>query len=124
MVGSIRSESSAVGLDVFKAIIFAPTAALVDFYGTILESIPNLPHVSVLHSRVTQNKRTKVTNEFREAKSGILVATDVVARGMDFPLVTNVFQVSLFFCYLFVFSRGAQSKGDFGEALELLNFGL
>ncbi|KAG0647453.1 ATP-dependent RNA helicase [Hyphodiscus hymeniophilus] len=95
MVGSIRSESKAVGIDVFKAIVFAPTAALVDFYGTILESISGLPHVSVLHSRVSQGKRTNVTNAFREATSGILVATDVVARGMDFPRVTNVFQVGI-----------------------------
>ncbi|EHK98557.1 putative ATP-dependent RNA helicase, mitochondrial [Glarea lozoyensis 74030] len=29
------------------------------------------------------------------AKNGILVATDVVARGMDFPGVTNVFQVGI-----------------------------
>lgn len=95
MVGSIRSEIKTVGLPIFKAIIFAPTAALADFYGAILESLKGLPEVSVLHSRVSQSKRTKVTNAFREAKSGILVATDVVARGMDFPLVTNVFQVGI-----------------------------
>jgi ATP-dependent RNA helicase MSS116 len=95
MVGSIRSEIKTVGLDAFKAIVFAPTAALVDFYGTILETIPGLPSVTVLHSRVGQTKRTNVTNAFREANNGILVATDVVARGMDFPLVTNVFQVGI-----------------------------
>ncbi|KAG9240233.1 DEAD/DEAH box helicase [Calycina marina] len=95
MVGSIRSEATLEGTATFKAIIFAPTAALVDFYGTILEGIPGLPSVNVLHSRVSQGKRTSVTNAFREAKNGILVATDVVARGMDFPLVTNVFQVGV-----------------------------
>ena len=95
MVGSIRSEIKTVGLPVFKAIIFAPTAALVDFYGAILESMKDLPKVSVLHSRVSQGKRTSATNAFREATNGILVATDVVARGMDFPAVTNVFQVGI-----------------------------
>ena len=95
MVGSIRSELALVGAPVFKAILFAPTAALVDYYGEILEAIPGLPNISVLHSRVSQSKRTSVTNAFREAKNGILVATDVVARGMDFPLVTNVFQVGI-----------------------------
>jgi ATP-dependent RNA helicase MSS116 len=95
LVGSIRSEAVLNGADTFKAIVFAPTAALVDFYGDILEALPNLPPTSVLHSRVSQSKRTSVTNAFRNAKNGILVATDVVARGMDFPLVTNVFQVGV-----------------------------
>jgi len=95
LVGSIRSEVALNGVDTFKAIVFAPTAALVDFYGNILEAIPNMPPTSVLHSRVSQSKRTNVTNAFRAAKNGILVATDVVARGMDFPLVTNVFQVGI-----------------------------
>ena len=49
----------------------------------------------MLHARVSQSKRTKVTNDFRDATSAILVATDVVARGMDFPGVSNVFQVGL-----------------------------
>jgi len=95
MVGSIKSEIALNGESTFKTIVFAPTAALVDFYGSVLEQISGLPKVSVLHSRVSQSKRTSVTNAFREAKNGILVATDVVARGMDFPLVTNVFQVGI-----------------------------
>jgi ATP-dependent RNA helicase MSS116 len=95
MVGSLRSEISLVTPALFKAIIFTPTAAHADFYAAILEAIPGLPTISVLHSRNSQSKRTKVTNTFRDATSGILVATDVVARGMDFPLVTNVFQIGI-----------------------------
>lgn len=95
MVGAIRSEIAVEGASTFKAIVFAPTAALVDFYGEILEKVPGLPKVSVLHSRVSQSKRTSTTNAFREANNGILVATDVVARGMDFPRVTNVLQVGI-----------------------------
>jgi ATP-dependent RNA helicase MSS116 len=95
MVGALRSECAIEGASSFKAIVFAPTAALVDLYGEILEQIPGLPKVSVLHSRVSQSKRTNATNAFREADNGVLVATDVVARGMDFPRVTNVFQVGV-----------------------------
>ncbi|CAG8971094.1 hypothetical protein HYALB_00010671 [Hymenoscyphus albidus] len=95
LVGSLRSEIALQGADTFKAIIFAPTAALADFYGAVLEKMPNMPTISVLHSRVSQSKRTKTTNAYREAKNGILVATDVVARGMDFPGVSNVFQVGI-----------------------------
>ncbi|KAL3424985.1 ATP-dependent RNA helicase, mitochondrial [Phlyctema vagabunda] len=93
LVGSTIAESKLVGAENFKAIIFAPTAALADFYGEILENYPGISGVSVLHSRVSQTKRTNLTNAFREAKNGILVATDVVARGMDFPGVTTVIQV-------------------------------
>lgn len=93
MVGSIRQEAKQHSD--FKAIFFAPTAALADFYGHVLSSLPGLPSVVVLHSRMSQNKRTKVTNDFRDSASSILVATDVVARGMDFPGVTTVFQVGI-----------------------------
>ncbi|KAF4635920.1 hypothetical protein G7Y89_g2157 [Cudoniella acicularis] len=95
LIGSLRSEIAIEGADTFKAIVFAPTAALVDFYGAVLQAMPNMPNVNVLHSRVAQGKRTAATNAFREAKNGILIATDVVARGMDFPDVTNVFQVGI-----------------------------
>ncbi|KAB8291711.1 hypothetical protein EYC80_006509 [Monilinia laxa] len=95
MVGSIREEIELEGETSFKAIVFAPTAALVDFYADLLSQLPNLPRIMALHSRVSQTKRTKVTTDYRLAKNGILVATDVVARGMDFPAVTNVFQVGI-----------------------------
>ncbi|KAL0941711.1 DEAD/DEAH box helicase [Colletotrichum truncatum] len=95
MVGAIREEAAFVGPETFKAIVFAPTAALADFYGDVLANVPGLPQASVLHSRISQSKRTKITNDYRDAKTGILVATDVIARGMDFPGVTTVFQVGI-----------------------------
>jgi ATP-dependent RNA helicase MSS116 len=94
MVSSIRQEASQQQSS-FKAIVFAPTAAMAGLYGHILSQIPGLPPVSTLHSRMSQNKRTKVTNDYRDASSAILTATDVVARGMDFPGVTTVFQVGI-----------------------------
>ncbi|KAI1080900.1 DEAD-domain-containing protein [Whalleya microplaca] len=95
LLGALRQEQKHVGSATFKTIIFAPTAALVDFYTDILQKIPGMPPVEALHSRMTQNKRTKITQEFRTSQSAILVATDVIARGMDFPSVTNVFQVGI-----------------------------
>ncbi|KAJ4421738.1 hypothetical protein N0V82_003582 [Gnomoniopsis sp. IMI 355080] len=95
LVGTLRHEIAAVGKDTFKTIIFAPTAAQVDFYAEVLARFPDLPSVVSLHSRLSQGKRTATTEKFRTAKSGILVATDVVARGLDFPGVTNVFQAGL-----------------------------
>ncbi|KAH6695524.1 ATP-dependent RNA helicase [Plectosphaerella plurivora] len=99
MVGAIREEAHAVttseGNPPFKGIVFSPTAALADYYSLVLANIGGMPPVSVLHSRMTQNKRTKVTNEFRLAQSAVLVTTDIIARGMDFPGVTSVLQVGL-----------------------------
>ncbi|KAI0838534.1 DEAD-domain-containing protein [Hypoxylon sp. FL0890] len=95
LLGAIRQELAAVGPDVFKAIVFAPTARLVDFYAEILQRCTGLSPVIALHSRMTQSRRSKITEEFRQMKGGILVATDIIARGMDFPSVTNVFQAGI-----------------------------
>ncbi|OTB03207.1 hypothetical protein M426DRAFT_321995 [Hypoxylon sp. CI-4A] len=95
LLGALRQELAAAGPDAFKVIIFAPTARLVDFYTEILQVIQNLPPVVALHARMTQSKRSKITDEFRQGQSCILIATDVIARGMDFPSVTNVFQVGI-----------------------------
>lgn len=93
LVALIRAELAAS--DDFKAIVFAPTAAQADFFGHVLASTRGLPPVSVLHSRLTQSKRTNITAAFRASKNAICVATDVIARGMDFPGVSHVFQVGL-----------------------------
>ena len=104
LVAAIKAElattttSSSPAAPTFKAIVFAPTAMLADFYDHVLAtSDPKglLPPVSVLHSRISQSKRTSTTQHFRDASSAICVATDIIARGMDFPSVTHVFQVGL-----------------------------
>jgi ATP-dependent RNA helicase MSS116 len=95
LLGTLRQELAHVGKDTFKAIIFAPTAALVDFYAEVLNQTSDLPSVVALHSRMTQSKRTRTTEDFRNAMNGILLATDVIARGMDFPSVTNVIQIGI-----------------------------
>lgn len=94
-VGAIRQEIERVGNANFKAIVFAPTAALADFYADVLGAFNDLPPIYTLHSRLSQSKRTKITDQFRNASNGILCATDVVARGIDFPAISNVFQVGL-----------------------------
>ncbi|KAL2436589.1 ATP-dependent RNA helicase, mitochondrial [Exophiala dermatitidis] len=95
MVSVIEDELSSAANNQFKAIVFAPTAAHADFYGSILSSMGTLPKVSVLHSRMSQSKRTRITDDFRQATNAICVATDVIARGMDFPGVSHVFQIGL-----------------------------
>lgn len=95
VLGALRHEMNAIGKDKFKAIVFAPTAAQTDFYAEVLGQFRDLPTVLPVSSRMTQSRRTKNTDDYRKAQSAILVATDVVARGLDFPGVTTVLQVGL-----------------------------
>lgn len=79
----------------FKAIVFATTAnGTAILYDLFREALPKFK-VFELHSRLNQNARTRTTEEFKNAKSGILFASDVVGRGMDFPNVGLVVQVGL-----------------------------
>jgi ATP-dependent RNA helicase MSS116 len=94
-LSAIRSEITRTGLQDFKAILFAPTAALADWYALALAKAPGLPPVSTLHSRISQSRRTAVTNAFRGSSAALLIATDVVARGMDFPNISTVIQVGV-----------------------------
>ncbi|KAH6635332.1 P-loop containing nucleoside triphosphate hydrolase protein [Chaetomium sp. MPI-SDFR-AT-0129] len=80
----------------FKAVIFLPTTASVQLYSQIFRRIGmdrSLPKVLDIHSKLTQGARTQAAQDFRDAKSAILVSSDVSARGMDFPNVTHVIQV-------------------------------
>lgn len=45
-----------------------------------------------IHSKLTQQQRTKAADDFRRAESAIMFTSDVTARGMDFPNVTHVIQ--------------------------------
>ena len=48
-----------------------------------------------IHSKLSQAQRTRAADDFRHCKSGVLLSSDVTARGMDFPNVTHVIQIGL-----------------------------
>jgi ATP-dependent RNA helicase MSS116 len=48
-----------------------------------------------IHGKLNQGQRTRAADDFRRSKSGILLSSDVTARGMDFPNVTHVIQVGV-----------------------------
>ena len=54
---------------------------------------PGVP-LKCLHGRMKQTQRMLVFFNFCEEKHSILFATDVAARGLDFPAVDWVVQVS------------------------------
>jgi ATP-dependent RNA helicase MSS116 len=79
----------------FKAIVFGTTANGVGLlYDLYKQALPQF-QVYELHSRMSQPMRTRTTTQFKEAKGGILFASDVVGRGMDFPNVGLVIQLGL-----------------------------
>ncbi|RAR14217.1 ATP-dependent RNA helicase MSS116, mitochondrial precursor [Stemphylium lycopersici] len=79
----------------FKAIVFGTTANGVGLlYDLYRNALPQFK-LFELHSRMSQPARTRTTKDFKEASSGILFASDVVGRGMDFPNVGLVIQIGL-----------------------------
>lgn len=78
-----------------KAIVFGVTANMVAIFSRLFEQGLTALQTFELHSRLSQNVRTRTTNDFKLASSGIMFASDVIGRGMDFPSVDVVIQVGL-----------------------------
>jgi len=76
-----------------KVIVFLPTARMTQFLAEVMNKAGL--GVMEIHSRKSQSYRTKVASTFRTVKEGILLSSDVSARGMDYPDVTAVVQVGL-----------------------------
>lgn len=73
-----------------KIIVFLSSCNCVKYFGELLNYI-DLP-VLDLHGKQKQQKRTNTFFEFCNAKLGILVCTDVAARGLDIPAVDWIIQ--------------------------------
>uniref|UniRef100_A0A673CR78 ATP-dependent RNA helicase n=1 Tax=Sphaeramia orbicularis TaxID=375764 RepID=A0A673CR78_9TELE len=74
-----------------KLLVFFSTCACVEYYGRALEMLIKKVSVQCIHGKM-KNKRNKIFADFRTQKSGILVCTDVMARGIDIPDVNWVLQ--------------------------------
>ncbi|CAM9735503.1 unnamed protein product, partial [Ectocarpus fasciculatus] len=76
-----------------KIIVFMSTCAQVRFVSECFKGMqPGIPLVA-LHGKIKQEKRTIVFLDFARRKSAVLFATDIAARGLDFPDVDWVFQL-------------------------------
>ncbi|KAI8618347.1 P-loop containing nucleoside triphosphate hydrolase protein [Chytriomyces sp. MP71] len=73
-----------------KIIVFFSSCNSVKYHAELLNYI-DLP-VLDLHGRQKQQKRTNTFFEFVNAESGILLCTDVAARGLDIPAVDWIIQ--------------------------------
>ena len=65
--------------------VFFSSCNSVKFHSDLLNYIDI--HVLDIHGRQKQSKRLSVFYEFSAAKSGVLLCTDVAARGLDIPKV-------------------------------------
>ncbi|XP_039735200.1 ATP-dependent RNA helicase DDX55 [Pteropus medius] len=74
-----------------KHLVFFSTCACVEYYGKALEALVKGTEVMCIHGKM-KYKRDKIFTGFRGLQSGILVCTDVMARGIDIPEVDWVLQ--------------------------------
>jgi len=72
-----------------KVLVFVSTKQLADQLFEQLES--KFPEqLGVIHSNKSQNHRFNTVKQFHDGNSRVLIATDVVARGIDISEVTHV----------------------------------
>ncbi|KAK7379402.1 hypothetical protein VNO80_04861 [Phaseolus coccineus] len=77
-----------------KIIIYFMTCACVDYWGAVLPCLSLLKGFSLipLHGKMKQSAREKALATFTSLSNGILLCTDVAARGLDIPGVDCIVQ--------------------------------
>lgn len=76
-----------------KTIVFLSTCRQVRFvYQLLCKLQPGVP-LCALHGKYKQGKRVEIYYEFLNKPAAVMFATDIAARGLDFPSVNWVFQM-------------------------------
>ncbi|KAM9858331.1 ATP-dependent DNA helicase DDX31 isoform 2-T2 [Aulostomus maculatus] len=81
-----------------KLIIFVSSCEAVEFlhclFTSVLAGMPAEPRLNFLrlHGNMKQQERSDVYQQFSASVSGVLLCTDVAARGLDLPQVTWIVQ--------------------------------
>ncbi|XP_077998273.1 ATP-dependent RNA helicase DDX55-like [Glandiceps talaboti] len=104
-----------------KHILFFSTCACVEYFSLALKELLKNSNVLSLHGKM-KAKRHKIFDNFRKLDSGVLVCTDVMARGVDIPDVDWVVQYDPpTSASAFVHRCGRTARiGNIGNALVLL----
>tara|TARA_A100001015_G_C15026236_1_gene730642 strand:- start:57 stop:1238 length:1182 start_codon:yes stop_codon:yes gene_type:complete len=76
-----------------KLIIFFSTCSQVRFVYECFRSMQPGIVLTALHGKIKQDKRTLIFKDFARRKSACMFATDIAARGLDFPDVDWVVQL-------------------------------
>ena len=74
-----------------KNIVFFNTCACVDYFSKLLTELLKTIPVLAMHGQMRM-KRNEVFKKFQEMSHGVLVCSDVMARGIDIPKVNWVIQ--------------------------------
>ena len=76
-----------------KTIVFLSSCKQVKFvYEAFCRLRPGIP-LQCLHGKIKQAKRVHIFQDFTQSPKAVLFATDIAARGLDFPAVDWVLQV-------------------------------
>jgi ATP-dependent RNA helicase RhlE len=77
-----------------KVLLFVATKKLADqLYNELEDQFPGV--IGVIHSNKEQNHRFNTVKQFKEGTTRVLIATDIVARGIDIAEVTHVINFDL-----------------------------
>ena len=72
-----------------KVLVFVPSKKIADrLYEAMSEFY--LSELAVIHSNKSQNYRFRSINQYNEGKVRILIATDIIARGLDLDKISHV----------------------------------
>lgn len=77
-----------------KTMVFFATCACTEYFMVLLRSLLKNTLIFSLHGKM-KDKRFKIFDKFRRAKSGVLLCTDVMCRGIDIPSVDWVVQYDI-----------------------------
>jgi ATP-dependent RNA helicase DeaD len=103
-------------------VVFVKTKSSVD---ELKDNLKNDGHYADgIHGDLSQHVRRKVIANFREEKYRILVATDVVARGLDVPHVEHVFNFDMpgnFEDYIHRIGRTNRESGKEGQIFNMFS---
>lgn len=72
-----------------KVLVFVPSKKIADKLYEYISDI-FLSEVAVIHSNKSQNYRMRSINQYEEGKARILIATDIIARGLDLDKISHV----------------------------------
>ncbi|CAN9512884.1 unnamed protein product [Ophioblennius macclurei] len=78
-----------------KLIVFVSSCEAVDFLHSLFAAVLSANHKLCflrLHGNMKQEERSEVFQQFSTCDSGVLLCTDVAARGLDLPQVTWIVQ--------------------------------
>ncbi len=103
-----------------KVLIFVASKVNAD---RLFETLDFSDEISVIHSRKEQNHRTKSIANFVQGSSRILIATDVISRGIDIEKITTVISFNTpFYPENYIHRIGRTGRAEqLGNAILLYN---